>query len=81
MSKIKRLSGHEVVSIYKVFGFAVIAQVGSHAKMRRITADGQKQTLVVPLHKELDTGTCRALLRQASRFMPIEELKPFFYSE
>jgi len=42
---------------------------------------GQKETLTVPNHAELDTGTCRAILRQASRFVPSTELGPFFYTD
>ena len=38
------------------------------------------QTLTVPAHSELDTGTLRAILRQASRFVPEDDLHPFFYS-
>ena len=39
------------------------------------------QTLTVPNHAELDTGTCRAILRQASRYIPESDLRPHFYSE
>jgi hypothetical protein len=46
-----------------------------------VTADGEKQTLVVPNHRELDTGTCRAVLRQAERYIPLVELEPLFFAE
>ena len=36
--------------------------------MRRVTEAG-KETLTIPNHKQLDTGTCRAILRQASRYI------------
>ena len=39
------------------------------------------QTLTVPAHQELDTGTCRAILRQAGRFISEAELRPYFYSD
>jgi hypothetical protein len=42
---------------------------------------GDRQTITIPNHPELDTGTCRAILRQASRFIAMSELAPFFYSE
>jgi hypothetical protein len=35
----------------------------------------------VPAHDELDSGTLRAILRQASRYIPEEELSRHFYSE
>jgi hypothetical protein len=49
--------------------------------MRRFGPGGQKETLTIPNHPELDTGTCRAILRQASRYVPSAELAPFFYTE
>ena len=39
------------------------------------------QSLTVPAHPELDTGTCRTILRQASRYVPEEVLRPHFYSD
>ncbi len=79
--KLQRLSGDEVISIFKQFGFEVISQRGSHVKIRRITESGEKQTLTIPSHKELDTGTVKAIYRQASRFISTEILHPYFYSD
>jgi predicted RNA binding protein YcfA (HicA-like mRNA interferase family) len=80
MPKLRRLSGLEVVKIFGHFGFSVISQSGSHVKLRRHTATGEKQTLTVPNHPQLDTGTCRAIYRQATRYIPEDNLRPFFYS-
>lgn len=49
-------------------------------KLKRLVSD-HSQTLTVPAHSELDRGTLRAILRQASRFIPEEELRPYFYHE
>ena len=81
MPRLRRLSGAEVVDILGRFGFLLHAQRGSHAKLRRVRGDGTVQTLTVPIHGNLDTGTCRAILRQASRFVPEPELRQHFYSE
>ncbi|MBN1658948.1 MAG: type II toxin-antitoxin system HicA family toxin [Anaerolineae bacterium] len=81
MPKLRRLSGADVVHILEGFGFAVHSQAGSHVKLRRVDALGQKQTLTVPQHRELDTGTLRAILRQAGRYVAEEELRPHFYAE
>jgi len=78
--KLKRLSGKEVISILNKFGFALFTQRGSHIKLRRIGSAGDKQTLTVPSHDELDVGTLRAIIRQASRYVPEEYLKPYFYA-
>lgn len=61
------------------FGFEVVATGGSHAKLRRVTADGERQTLTVPLHKDLATGTLHAIYRQALRFVPDEQLRSWFF--
>jgi predicted RNA binding protein YcfA (HicA-like mRNA interferase family) len=79
--KLRRLSGTDVVNILGLFGFVIISQKGSHAKLRRIGPNGEKQTLVVPLHDELDRGTLRAIIRQASAYIPEHELEPHFYTE
>ncbi|MFQ5751545.1 MAG: type II toxin-antitoxin system HicA family toxin [bacterium] len=80
MPKLRRLSGPDVVKIMEKFGFAVFSQRGSHIKLKRITDMGEKQILTIPNHKELDTGTCKAILRQATRFVPDDDLRPYFYS-
>ena len=35
-------------------------------KLRRMVAGGQKQTLTIPAHAELDVGTLKAIIRQAT---------------
>jgi len=79
MPKLRVLSGREVVKILSKFGFEVVSQRGSHVKLRRVLPDETKQTLTVPLHEELDKGTLKAIIRQASRFISEEELKPHFH--
>ena len=79
MPKLKLLSGKEVIKIFSKFGFEIISQRGSHVKLRRILKDGTKQTLTIPIHDELDKGTLKAIFRQALRYIPEEELRPYFY--
>jgi predicted RNA binding protein YcfA (HicA-like mRNA interferase family) len=80
-ARIRRLSGRDVVAILVRFGFAVHSQRGSHVKLRRRASGGEKQTLTIPLHDELDAGTLSAIMRQASRYMPEEQLRPYFYTQ
>lgn len=80
MPRLRRLSGSEVIRVLEQFGFTVHAQRGSHVKLRRVGSTGEKQTLTIPRHRELDTGTLRAIFRQASRYIPTEELWPYFYT-
>ncbi|MFC1864410.1 type II toxin-antitoxin system HicA family toxin [Chloroflexota bacterium] len=78
--KLKRLSSSEVIAVLHAFGFETYSQRGSHVKLRSVTATGEKQTLTIPVHAELDAGTLRAIIRQASRYIPDSELRPHFYS-
>ncbi|MBU1015263.1 type II toxin-antitoxin system HicA family toxin [Patescibacteria group bacterium] len=81
MPKLKVLAGPEVVKILEKFGFVVASQKGSHVKLRRQVKDGTGQILTIPLHKELDRGTLRAILRQSSRYIPEADLAPYFYEQ
>jgi predicted RNA binding protein YcfA (HicA-like mRNA interferase family) len=75
-----RLSGDEVIAILGRFGFRVYSQKGSHVKLRRIGPAGNKETLTVPRHRELDAGTLRAIFRQATRFIPADDLWREFHA-
>jgi predicted RNA binding protein YcfA (HicA-like mRNA interferase family) len=79
--RIRRLSARDVLVALENFGFEVVATRGSHAKLRRVTEDRQTQTLTLPLHRDLDLGTIRAVYRQATRFIPESDLRPWFYGD
>lgn len=81
MPRLKTLSGRNIIKILGLFGFAESARKGSHVKLARSMPDGSKQPLTIPDHDELDKGTLKAIIRQASRYVPEHELKPHFYSE
>jgi predicted RNA binding protein YcfA (HicA-like mRNA interferase family) len=81
MPKLKSLTGEDVIKIFSRFGFEIVSQRGSHVKLSRVLSDGTKQTLTIPRHKELDKGTLRAVLRQALRYIPEEQLRPHFYAD
>ncbi len=78
MPKLRRLSAQEVIDILNQFGFEIISQKGSHIKLRRLSETG-KETLTIPNHKQLDLGTCRAIFRQASKYIPESDLYAHFY--
>ena len=63
------------------FGFEVVNTRGSHTKLRRIAADGSRQTLTLPLHDELAPGTLHAIYRQALRYVAADELHPYFFTD
>jgi predicted RNA binding protein YcfA (HicA-like mRNA interferase family) len=80
MTKLRQLSGREVVKALGSFGFQIVSIRGSHAKLRRILVGGERQTLTVPLHKRLRPGMLHALFRQASRYIPEADLRPWFFT-
>ena len=80
MPKLRVLSADDLLALFIDFGFSVVAQKGSHIKLQRNTPTG-KQTLTIPNHKELDTGTTKAIYRQSLRYIAEEQLQPRFYTE
>jgi predicted RNA binding protein YcfA (HicA-like mRNA interferase family) len=79
--KLRGLSGAEVIRALGQFGFHQLKQSGSHVKLRRRSATGESETLHVPLHRQLRPGTLRAIFRQASEYVPPDELRPFFFTD
>ncbi len=77
----RRLSGREVVKALHALGFEVMSTRGSHAKLCRTPLKGGRQLLTVPIHKELATGTLRAIYRQACRFVPESVLRRHFFHD
>jgi predicted RNA binding protein YcfA (HicA-like mRNA interferase family) len=60
MPKLPRLSGADAIRALERLGFEQVRQRGSHVVLRRAG-----KGCVVPLHKELATGTLRGILKQA----------------
>lgn len=64
MPKPPLVSGKETVKALQRLGFVFIRQKGSHAILRRETADGARGC-VVPMHREIQPATLRGILKQA----------------
>ena len=79
MPNLRRMSGREVIAVLESFGFQVLSQRGSHVKLRRTAPTGESENLTVPDHREIDTGTLCAIIRQATRYLSMDELRPHFY--
>jgi predicted RNA binding protein YcfA (HicA-like mRNA interferase family) len=60
MPKLPVLSGAEVIQALEGLGFVQVRQRGSHVVLRRGSAG-----CVVPLHRDLKTGTLAGIIRQA----------------
>ena len=84
MPRLKRLTSRATLRILGRFGFDVVSVKGSHAKLVRVPLEGnagQKQILVVPMHRKMSVGTIHAIYRQACRFIPEEDLREDFFSD
>lgn len=81
MPRLRRLTPREILRLPGRFGFEVVSMRGSHAKLVRIGLSGRKEILLVPVHRQLATGTIRAIYRQACRFIPEGELRPGFFAD
>jgi predicted RNA binding protein YcfA (HicA-like mRNA interferase family) len=80
MPKLKTLKGKDVVKIFKELGFEIQSQKGTHIKLSRLSETGEKQTLIIPNHSEIDRGTLKAIFRQATKYIAEVELYKHFYS-
>jgi predicted RNA binding protein YcfA (HicA-like mRNA interferase family) len=63
MGKLGNISGKEAVKAFERAGWQRIGQVGSHLVLSKPNV---RVNLSVPQHKELSTGTLRALIRNAN---------------
>ena len=63
MPKLPVLSGRELVKILGKVGFVPKRQKGSHIIL--VSETDTRRALVVPNHKEIDTGTLVEIIRQA----------------
>ena len=79
--KLRCLTSREILRVLHGFGFDMIAQKGSHAKLCRELPGGERQILTVPIPREMTLGTMLAIYRQAGRFIPESDLRPHFYSD
>ena len=68
MTQLPRVSGRECIRALEKAGFYVTRQRGSHVMLRRDTPSAR---VTVPDHRELDTGTLRAIIRQSG--LTVEE--------
>ena len=60
MPKLPCVSGAEAVKALGKLGFVFLRQKGSHAILRR-----GSEGCVVPMHREINQGTLRGVLKQA----------------
>ncbi len=79
MPKLRVVSGDYLVKNFEKLGFSIAGQQSSHVKIQRYVED-EKQTLTIPLHKELDRGMTKGIYNQALKYLPEEKLREIFYT-
>lgn len=62
MGKLPVISGEEMIRKLQRLGYEVIRQRGSHVRLRHPAG---RAPVTVPLHKELNPGTLKAIISQA----------------
>ncbi len=62
MPKLPAVSGKDVVKALSKHGFTVRKGKGDHVVLQ---SNDRYRNIVVPLHKELKSGTIRAIIKQA----------------
>jgi len=72
MGRLGNISGNDAVKAFERAGWFKVGQVGSHLVM---TKPNMRVNLSIPQHKELATGTLRALIRNAG--LSIEQFREF----
>ncbi|HEV7645744.1 MAG TPA: type II toxin-antitoxin system HicA family toxin [Pyrinomonadaceae bacterium] len=68
MGKLGNISGKEAVKAFQKAGWIKVGQIGSHLVMTKLNI---RVNLSIPQHKELSTGTLRALIRNSG--LSVEE--------
>jgi len=68
MPKLPVCSGKEVIAAFENAGWQIDRQKGSHVTLIK---EGETVVLTVPLHKEIDKGLLRSLIRKAN--LTVEE--------
>jgi predicted RNA binding protein YcfA (HicA-like mRNA interferase family) len=83
MPKLRRQSGKEVIKILQEFGFEIYCQRRCHIRLQRLSETGENQLLLVALHgiKTLKLGTFKSIFREAIKFIPVENLHSYFYTD
>ena len=80
MSKLRVLSGKDIIKFLQKEGLEIEYCKRNHCKLFKLIG-GEKESITIPLHKEIAKGTLRAIYNQASRFVSQGELKKYFYSD
>ena len=64
MNSLPVISGRQAIAALRRIGYVVVRQKGSHVRLRNPT-DPSRAPVTIPDHKELKSGTLRAIIRDA----------------
>lgn len=78
MPKLRRISGDEILSALIKEDFEILRQKGSHVRLVKNSSDS-KTYITVPLHKEIDRGTLKSIIRSLERVFSKDKILEIFY--
>jgi hypothetical protein len=81
MPRLRRLSGAELVGIFRGLRVRHLLSAGQPHQLRRTRPDGTAETLIIPAHNEMKLGTLHAIVAHATRYIPEVDLRPHFYTD
>jgi predicted RNA binding protein YcfA (HicA-like mRNA interferase family) len=65
------LTGHELASLLKRYGYRITRQTGSHIRLTSTLA-GTEHHLTIPAHHALKIGTLGAILNEVAGYMKLD---------
>ena len=76
---LRHIPGAEIVALLQSQGFVVIRQKGSHVRLR-IQQNEIIHAITIPLHREIDRGTLKSIVRSLQKCLTEEIIKKLFYT-
>lgn len=80
MSRLKQLSGKEVVKIFEAHGFEIKRTVGSHVRLTLIQS-GESFHVTIPLHHQLKIGTIHSIVKDFELCFGKDEANKLFFNK
>ncbi len=77
MPKLRVISGKDIIAILLKKHFSIVRQKGSHARLIHIPTGTE---VTIPLHREVDRGTLKSILRTIETCMNQKEIHEIFYT-
>mgnify|MGYP001583988229 CR=1 FL=1 len=78
--KLRRVSGKDLIRHLLKEGLSILRQNSSHVRLEKITSISSYR-ITVPLHKEIDRGTLKSIVRSLEKCLSSEKIREIFYTK